>query len=88
MIVGLPQFCDEASLGIFQNILAGKIYFPKYFDKDAKALAKKIMMANLSKRYGNLTDGLDDILKSEWLATNDVSNFADIPESRRTLAIV
>lgn len=36
MIVGQPPFCDEEPMGIYQKILAGKIYFPKYFDKNAK----------------------------------------------------
>merc|ERR1719453_880469 len=52
-----------------EKILAGKVYFPKYFDKNAKALVKKILVADLSKRYGNLKDGPDDILKSKWLQT-------------------
>merc|ERR1711897_33747 len=41
MVVGQPPFCDEDPMGIYQKILAGKIYFPKYFDKNAKALVKK-----------------------------------------------
>ena len=32
----------------------GKVYFPKYFDKNAKALVKKLLVADLSKRFGNL----------------------------------
>ena len=28
-------------MGIYQKILAGKIYFPKYFDKNAKVLNQK-----------------------------------------------
>merc|ERR1712139_159617 len=69
MIVGQPPFCDEEPMGIYQKILAGKVYFPKYFDKNAKALVKKLVTADLSKRYGNLKDGPDDILKSKWLQT-------------------
>ena len=37
MICGQPPFCDEDPMGIYQKILAGKVYFPKYFDKNAKA---------------------------------------------------
>ena len=55
-------------MGIYQKILAGKIYFPKYFDKNAKALVKKLLTADLSKRYGNLKDGADDILKHKWFS--------------------
>merc|ERR1712072_58010 len=71
MIVGQPPFCDEEPMGIYQKILAGKIYFPKYFDRNAKALVKKLVTADLSKRYGNLKAGSDDILKHKWFATID-----------------
>jgi len=71
MIVGQPPFCDEDPMGIYQKILAGKIYFPKYFDKNAKALVKKLLTADLSKRYGNLRDGADDILQHKWFSPID-----------------
>merc|ERR1719183_2360937 len=66
MIVGYPPFVDEEPMGIYQKILAGKIYFPKYFDKNAKALVKKLLTAELSKRYGNLKNGVDDIKTHKW----------------------
>jgi len=69
MIVGQPPFCDEEPMGIYQKILAGKIYFPKYFDKDAKTLVKHLMTADLSKRFGNLKAGSDDIKKAKWFST-------------------
>ena len=47
-------------MGIYQKILAGKVYFPKYFDKNAKALVKKLNTADLSKRFGNLREGPSD----------------------------
>merc|ERR1712096_197602 len=73
MIVGQPPFCDEEPMGIYQKILAGKVYFPKYFDKHAKALVKKLVTADLSKRYGNLKDGPQDILKHKWISTINLS---------------
>jgi len=71
MICGQPPFCDEDPMGIYQKILAGKVYFPKYFDKNAKALVKKLLTADLSKRYGNLKDGPQDILTHKWFCTLD-----------------
>lgn len=44
-------------MGIYKNILRGKIQFPQSFDKDAKSLVKHLLVADLSKRYGNLKDG-------------------------------
>eukprot|EP00811_Abedinium_folium_P036156 NODE_8891_length_1462_cov_5.088390.p1 GENE.NODE_8891_length_1462_cov_5.088390~~NODE_8891_length_1462_cov_5.088390.p1 ORF type:complete len:360 (-),score=112.00 NODE_8891_length_1462_cov_5.088390:382-1308(-) len=75
MIVGQPPFCDEEPMGIYQKILAGKVYFPKYFEKHAKSLVKRMLTADLSKRYGNLKDGAADILHCKWFNT---INYTDL----------
>jgi hypothetical protein len=49
-------------MGIYKNILRGKISFPSTFDKDTKSLVKHLLVADLSKRYGNLKDGNKFIL--------------------------
>jgi len=74
MIVGQPPFCDEEPMGIYQKILAGKVYFPKYFDSNAKSLVKKMLTADLSKRYGNLKEGPQDVLKHKWFSTIDYAS--------------
>jgi protein kinase A len=66
MIVGQPPFCDEDPMGIYQRILAGKIFFAKTFDKNARVLVKKLLTADLSKRCGNLKAGSADIIKRKW----------------------
>jgi len=66
MIVGYPPFVDEDPMGIYQKILSGKIVFPKFFDKNGKVLVKKLLTADLGKRYGNLKNGVDDIKKAKW----------------------
>jgi len=66
MIVGYPPFVDEDPMGIYQKILSGKIVFPKLFDKNAKGLVKKLLTADLGKRYGNLKNGVDDIKTHKW----------------------
>jgi len=71
MVVGQPPFCDEDPMGIYQRILAGKIFFTKYFDKNCRVLVKKLLTADLSKRYGNLKNGSEDILKHKWFSTID-----------------
>merc|ERR1711959_754371 len=73
MIVGYPPFVDEDPMGIYQKILAGKVYFPKYFDKDAKSLVKHLLTADLSKRYGNLKDGANDVMNSKWFSTYELA---------------
>jgi len=66
MVVGYPPFVDEDPMGIYQKILSGKIVFPKFFDKNAKVLVKKLLTADLGKRFGNLKNGVDDIKKCKW----------------------
>lgn len=68
MIVGYPPFVDEDPMGIYQKILSGKIVFPKLFDKNAKGLVKKLLTADLGKRYGNLKNGVKDITEHKWFA--------------------
>jgi serine/threonine protein kinase len=71
MIVGYPPFVDEDPMGIYQKILSGKIVFPKMFDKNAKGLVKKLLTADLGKRYGNLKNGVDDIKTHKWFKDID-----------------
>lgn len=57
MIAGIDPFADDDPLVIYQNILKGKLHFPKRFDNDAKSLVKHLLSNDLSKRYGNLKNG-------------------------------
>jgi len=63
MIAGIDPFNDEDPMTIYQKILKGKILFPKGFDKDAKSLVKHLLVADLSKRYGNLKNSIFVLLK-------------------------
>jgi serine/threonine protein kinase len=77
MIVGYPPFVDEDPMGIYQKILSGKIVFPKLFDKNAKGLVKKLLTADLGKRYGNLKNGVDDIKNHKWFSGLDWGKLMD-----------
>lgn len=60
MHAGIDPFNDDDPMGIYKNILRGKISFPTLFEKEAreaKSLIKHLLVADLSKRYGNLKDG-------------------------------
>jgi protein kinase A len=43
----------------------------RYFDRNAKSLIKKLLTADLTKRYGVLKNGAEDIKKHKWLTTID-----------------
>merc|ERR1712034_82809 len=68
MMVGSPPFVDEDPMGIYQKILSGKIIFPKYFDKHCKAVVKRLLTADLGRRYGNLKNGVNDVKDSKWFS--------------------
>jgi hypothetical protein len=51
--------------------LKGKVKFPRNFDKDAKSLVKHLLVADLTKRYGNLKGGANDIKTHRWFAQMD-----------------
>jgi len=61
MIAGIDPFNDEDPMLIYQKILKGKLKFPQSFDSNAKSLVKHMLESDLSKRYGNLKGGVDDI---------------------------
>lgn len=66
MMAGQPPFVDDDPMGIYQQILAGKVTFPRHFDRNAKSLIKKLLVADLTKRYGCLKGGPEDIKKHKW----------------------
>ena len=51
--------------------MKGKDKFPRDFDKNAKSLVKHLLVADLTKRYGNLKGGAEDIKTHRWFADID-----------------
>ncbi|GLD94151.1 hypothetical protein PINS_up002762 [Pythium insidiosum] len=68
MLAGQPPFCDDDPMGIYQQILSGKLNFPRFFDRNAKALIKRLLTADLTKRYGCLKSGVEDIKKHKFFS--------------------
>jgi serine/threonine protein kinase len=71
MLAGQPPFVDDDPMNIYHQILAGKVNFPRYFDRNAKNLIKKLLSADLTKRYGCLKGGALDIKKHRWFSGTD-----------------
>lgn len=85
MLAGQPPFVDDDPMGIYQQILAGKISFPRFFDRSAKNIIKKLLTADLTKRYGCLKDGAEDVKKHRWFSGID---FKALLERKLTAPIV
>lgn len=71
MLVGQPPFVDNDPLKVYQLILAGKLAFPRFIDKNAKSLIKKMLVADLTKRYGCVKGGAQDVKGHKWFAGFD-----------------
>ena len=71
MMVGRPPFVDDDPMGIYQQVLAGKIRFPRYFDRNPRSLVKKLLVSDLTKRYGCLKGGADYVKKHKWFTDFD-----------------
>jgi protein kinase X len=61
IMTGQCPYISEDPIDIFKMILNTKIRFPKGFDRDAKSLIKHLCCHDVTKRYGNLKGGADDV---------------------------
>ena len=51
---------------LYEKILQCSVKFPSHFDPAAKDLVKHLLTTDLSKRYGNLKAGVNDIKDHKW----------------------
>ena len=66
MIAGIDPFNDEDPMVTYNKILQRQIHFPSYFDPDAKSLVKHLLQIDLTKRFGNLKNGVRDITEHKF----------------------
>ena len=66
MSAGYPPFHAPDQMRTFEKITSGKYKFPTFFSNDLKDLVKNIIQVDLSKRYGNLQNGVKDIKEHAW----------------------
>uniref|UniRef100_A0A5F4VUD1 cAMP-dependent protein kinase n=1 Tax=Callithrix jacchus TaxID=9483 RepID=A0A5F4VUD1_CALJA len=71
MAVGFPPFYADQRNSVFQNILSGKVRFPSHVSSDLKNLLRNLLQVDLSKRFGNLRNGVGDIKNHKWFATTN-----------------
>ena len=79
MHAGIDPFSDDDTMGIYKNILKGKVTFSTAFEKeakDAKSLIRHLLVADLSKRYGNLKDGTFSINIQESMTSRSIDGSA------------
>jgi protein kinase A len=71
MDAGYPPFFADQPIQIYEKIVSGKVRFPSHFSNDLKDLLVHLLQVDLTKRYGNLKNGVNDIKGHKWFATTD-----------------
>jgi serine/threonine protein kinase len=67
MLVGYPPYFADNPFGIYEKILsAAPIPFPPTVDKEAKDLIKNLLQHDLTKRFGCMRNGAEDIKSHKW----------------------
>jgi len=71
MAAGYPPFFADQPIQIYEKIVSGRVRFPSHFSSDLKDLLRNLLQVDLTKRYGNLKNGVNDIKGHKWYATTD-----------------
>uniref|UniRef100_A0A8C0H9Q8 cAMP-dependent protein kinase catalytic subunit alpha n=1 Tax=Chelonoidis abingdonii TaxID=106734 RepID=A0A8C0H9Q8_CHEAB len=70
----VPSVLRMTSLSIYEKIVSGQgiwVRFPSHFSSDLKDLLRNLLQVDLTKRFGNLKNGVNDIKNHKWFATTD-----------------
>merc|ERR1712019_173562 len=71
MAAGYPPFFADQPIQIYERIVSGRVRFPSHFSSDLKDRLRNLLQVDLTKRYGNLKNGVNDIKGHKWYATTD-----------------
>jgi len=71
MSAGYPPFFADQPIQIYEKIVSGKVRFPSHFSSDLKDILRNLLQVDLTKRYGNLKNGVDDIKTHKWFSSTD-----------------
>lgn len=71
MTAGFPPFMHQDQMKTFEHIISGKIRFTANFTADLKDLIRNLVQTDLSRRFGNLKSGVEDIKTHKWFAECD-----------------
>jgi protein kinase A len=71
MSTGKPPFQSDQPIKIYEKILAGKYKVPNNLSDEIKDFMRCLIQADVTKRFGNLKNGVDDVKTHKWFASID-----------------
>lgn len=71
LIAGYPPFFAENPIQIYEKIVSGHLRFPSHFSVNLKDLLKNLLQVDLTKRVGNLKNGVADVKQHKWFHNAD-----------------
>ena len=71
MVAGYSPFFADQPIQMYEKIVSGKVRFPPHFSSDLKDLLHHLLRVNLTERFGNLNNGVNDIKNHRWFQTTD-----------------
>lgn len=71
MTAGYPPFFAENPIQIYEKIVSGHLRFPSHFSVNLKDLLKNLLQVDLTKRVGNLKNGVADVKQHKWFQNAD-----------------
>lgn len=71
MAAGYPPFFADQPIQIYEKIVSGKVRFPSSFSSELKELLRNLLQVDLTKRFGNLKNGVNDIKNNRWFSSTD-----------------
>ncbi|XP_050440041.1 cAMP-dependent protein kinase catalytic subunit alpha-like [Adelges cooleyi] len=71
MVIGRLPFESDTDRRMYKKITTGHYKVPASFSSDLVDLTENLLQVDLTKRYGNLKNGTEDIKKHRWFRTID-----------------
>ncbi|XP_018575396.1 cAMP-dependent protein kinase catalytic subunit alpha-like [Anoplophora glabripennis] len=71
MNAGYPPFIARDPIRVYEKIVSCQYKCPGAFSSDLQDLVKNLLQLDLSRRYGNLRNGVQDIKTHKWFRDTD-----------------
>lgn len=56
---------------VIMDYFYSQVRFPGHFSSDLKDLLRNLLQVDLTKRFGNLRNGVNDIKNNRWFTATD-----------------